>query len=144
MKEALVEFLKAKGYEVADCGAYSPESSDHPDQAFAVAELVRDHKVDRGVLVCSNGVGMTIAANKVSGVYAALVSNTKNARQAREHNGANVLCLPGDSLEMKEAQEILDVFLTTETLEGEGARYQRRRDKIRKYEIEHSKEEPTH
>jgi len=142
LKQTLLDYLKANRYEVADCGAYSEESSDHPNQAFAVAELVRDGKVERGVLICSNGIGMTIAANKVAGVYAALVHSEKDARQARQHNGANVLCLPGEGISPEQALRTLETFLTTETLAGEGDRYQRRRDLIRRYEEKHWKAEP--
>jgi len=137
MKQTLVEYLTAKRYEVADCGAYSAESADHPEQAIAVGELVRDGKVDRGILICSNGIGMTIAANKVAGVYAALVTCEADARQARQHNGANVVCFGEGGMSAKQAQRILETFLTTPTLAGEKGRYKRRRDMIRRYEEEH-------
>ena len=141
LKQALLEWLKAQGCEVADCGSYSTQSADHPEQAFAVSELVRDGKVERGVLICSNGIGMAIAANKVAGVYAALVHSEKEAKQARNHNGANVICLSGEDLSPQQAQGILETFLTTGTLAGEKNRYQHRRDMIQRYEAQHWKPE---
>jgi RpiB/LacA/LacB family sugar-phosphate isomerase len=133
-KQALVDYLKNKGYEVVDCGASSPEASDHPDMAFAVSELVRDKKADRGVLVCSNGIGMCISANKVPGVYAARVVNAQETHQARQHNGANVVCFGSKGVSEEEAARIVDTFLTTDELDGEEDRYKRRRDKIVQYE----------
>ncbi len=141
LKQRLIERLTAQGCEIADCGTYDESPADHPDQAFAVAELVRERKVDRGILICSNGVGMCIAANKVPGVYAALIGDEKNARQARQHNGANVICLPGDALSDEQAGKVLEVFLTTETENGDGQRYLRRRNKIVDYEKNHYREE---
>ncbi len=142
LKQTLVKYLAAKRYEVADCGAYSADSSDHPEQAFAVGELLRDGKVERGILICSNGIGMSIAANKVAGVYAALVLCEDDARRARAHNGANVACLPGEGMSAKQAERIVETFLTTPTVAGEGNRYERRREIIRRYEEKHLRVRP--
>jgi len=137
LKQSLIEFLSSNQYEVADCGTHGPESADYPDHALAVGRLVSEGKVDRGILICGNGIGMGITANKVPGAYAAVVGNEADAKQCRQHNGANILCLGADSIEVEQAQRIVNVFLTTETVQGEGKRYERRRKKIRQYEADH-------
>ena len=142
LRKALIEYLSSNDYDVADCGVYESGSADHPDQAFAVGELVSDQKVDRGILICGSGVGMSIAANKVPGIYAAIIREPEGAKLARQHNGANVLCLPADHVSPEAAQEIVETFLKTDALNGEEQRYQRRRDKIRNYELDHYKHQP--
>src|SRR5512136_2612973 len=93
LKQHLCRSLELQGYEVIDAGTGSPESCDYPDFAVAVAHAVAEGRAERGILVCSTGVGMSIAANKVPGIRAALVSDEQTARLARQHNDANVLCL---------------------------------------------------
>ncbi len=93
LKEALKQHLAKRGVTVSDCGAGSSESSDYPDYAQAVAQSVSHHQAQFGVLICSTGVGMSIAANKVPGVRAALVGDARTAALARQHNDANILCL---------------------------------------------------
>jgi RpiB/LacA/LacB family sugar-phosphate isomerase len=141
LKQKLLEHLTANRYHVADCGAYCEESSDHPLQAYEVAKLVQDGKVDRGILICSNGIGMAIAANKVPGVYAAVVVREQDAVQCRKHNGANVICLGGDIVTSEQAQKMVDLFLTTECDDGPGERYKRRRDQILQFEEDHMKQD---
>ena len=127
LKEAVAAELRARGHEVVDVGTSGRESVDYPDFARAVAERVSRGDVERGVLVCTNGVGMSIAANKFPGVRAALVGDTFVARMAREHNDANVLVLGGGMTAPFHARELLRLFL--ETPFG-GGRHQRRVDKI--------------
>jgi ribose 5-phosphate isomerase B len=132
LRETLLETLRDDDHEVVDVGAYSAESSDHPDFAAAVARKVASGAVDAGVLVCGTGVGMAIAANKVRGAYAANVSETYSARMARLHNGANIVTLGGRTVGPELAREVVRVFLSTEM--DPGLRYERRRTKIRELE----------
>jgi len=93
MKLVLAEHLKERGYDVKDFGTYSTESCDYPDFAKAVAKAVADGEAERGILVCGTGIGMSIAANKVKGIRAAVLSDEFSAQATREHNDANILCL---------------------------------------------------
>ncbi|PYM49057.1 MAG: ribose 5-phosphate isomerase B, partial [Candidatus Rokuibacteriota bacterium] len=95
LKEALKAWLMDAGYQVLDFGAHGPDSVDYPDYAAQIAEAVSVGKVDRGLLVCGTGIGMSIAANKVPGIRAALCGDVFTARMSREHNDANVLALGG-------------------------------------------------
>ena len=90
LKHAIMKHFK-KTYEFIDCGTYSLDSCDYPDFAILAGELVRDRKVDFGIVICKSGIGMSIAANKVKGVRCALVHDTTSARLTREHNNTNVL-----------------------------------------------------
>ena len=127
LKEELKQSLLSRGYRVKDFGTNSKESTDYPDYAQTVARSVADHHLDLGILVCTTGVGMSIAANKVPGVRAALVWDENVARLARQHNDANVLCLAGRGTEPGEAHRIVDAFLSSSF---EGGRHERRVSKI--------------
>jgi ribose 5-phosphate isomerase B len=127
LKQALVEELRARGEEVVDVGTDDAGSVDYPDFGRAVAERVSRGAAARGVLVCTNGIGMSIVANKFPGVRAALVGDATAARMAREHNDANVLVLGGGMVGKFHARELLRVFLDTAFA---GGRHQRRVDKI--------------
>ncbi len=127
LKEALVAELRARGEEVLDVGTSGPASVDYPDYARAVAERVSRREAARGILVCTSGIGMSIAANKFPGVRAALVADATAARMAREHNDANVLVFGGGMTGEFHARELLRVFLETPFA---GGRHQRRVDKI--------------
>jgi ribose 5-phosphate isomerase B len=133
LKQALVEELRAHGEEVVDVGTDGDNSVDYPDFGRAVAERVSRGEVTRGVLVCTNGIGMSIVANKFPGVRAALVSDATAARMAREHNDANVLVLGGGMVGKFHARELLRVFLDTAFA---GGRHQQRVDKIADIERE--------
>jgi len=122
LKNALVEHLKGKGYEVADLGTFSKDSVDYPDYADAVAEKVLTKQADAGILVCTSGAGICMAANRHTGIQAALVHEPSEARQTREHNHANVLCLSGAKTTPADAKAIVDAFLTTPFAEGRHAR----------------------
>ncbi len=123
LKEVLKDYLAKRGISVADLGARSKESSDYPDFAQAVAHTVALRKAEFGVLVCTTGVGMSISANKVPGVRAALAADEQTAALARLHNNANVLCLAGKNTSSDVAKKILDAFLNTRF---EGGRHERR------------------
>jgi len=129
LKEILKVHLAKCGVSVADLGAASREPSDYPDYAQAVAQSVVRHKAHFGVLICSTGVGMSIAANKVPGIRAALVWDAATAALARKHNNANVVCLAGKTTKPEEAKRIVDAFLDTQF---EGGRHERR---VKKMEI---------
>jgi RpiB/LacA/LacB family sugar-phosphate isomerase len=127
LKELLKQHLNDRGVPVADLGAHSEEPTDYPELAQAVAHKVASRKAGFGVLVCTTGVGMSMAANKVPGARAALVHDAKTALLSRQHNNANVLCLAGDSTPPEDAKKILDAFLAGRF---EGGRHERRVSKM--------------
>lgn len=131
LKETLRDRLAAEGHEVNDFGTASTESTDYPDYATLVAHEVADGRADRGVLVCSTGIGMSIAANKIEGVRAALVTNDDAARLTRQHNDANIITLGARYTEPSQAAGLVDTFINTEF---EGGRHARRVAKIRQLE----------
>lgn len=140
LKEALRKRLSAAGHEVADFGAFSDESTDYPDYALAVAEEVASNPSARGILICSTGIGMSIAANKVAGIRAALGTSEEAVQLTREHNDANVIALGAKFLSPDEANQLVDIFLHTEF--SGGARHLRRIQKIAAMENqEHAKEQ---
>ena len=122
LKEELKVWLAARGHSVTDCGPASAERVDYPDYAFKVARAVARRRADRGILVCSTGIGMSIAANKVPGVRAALPSSVRLARLSREHNDSNVLCLGADFVSRAEARRIVGRWLKTEFAGGRHAK----------------------
>jgi RpiB/LacA/LacB family sugar-phosphate isomerase len=127
LKESLKQHLEQRGLKIRDLGSCSMDAADYPDFARAVANQVAARKSDLGLLVCATGVGMSIAANKVSGVRAALVFDEKMAALARQHNDANVLCLGGKFVGPEQAKKIVDAFLEAHF---EGGRHARRLEKI--------------
>jgi ribose 5-phosphate isomerase B len=133
VKETIRKYLASAGYAVSDLGTSSEESVDYPDYGKAVGERVASKQVDLGIAVCGTGIGISIAANKVPGVRAALAHDVNTARLAREHNDANVLALGGRVVTGEAAIEMVKVFLTTAYL---GGRHQRRLDKITAIEKE--------
>ena len=135
LKEALIAALKKSGYQVEDVGTFSSGAVDYPDIAEKVGESVVEKHAERGVLICGTGIGMSIAANKVNGVRAALCHDELAAQRAREHNDANVLCLAG-STDPTAAQKLLQRFLTTpfDGEKAEGVRHSARVAKIAKLE----------
>lgn len=127
LKNSVLETLKNGGFEVADFGTNSADSCDYPDFAKLVANAVASGECDFGVLVCTTGIGISIAANKVKGVRAALCHNTDCAKFSRLHNNANVVCMGAKYVGKKLADEIVKTFLQTEF---EGGRHARRVSKI--------------
>ncbi len=127
LKEYIKKYLEKKNHKVVDFGSNTPKAVDYPDYGFPAAESVGTGECDRGILLCRNGVGMSILANRVDNVRAALCLNPKMAQMSRSHNNANVLCLAGMFLDEKETKRILDVWLKTKF---KGGRHKRRMDKI--------------
>ena len=131
LKQANIDFCNKSGYQYHDFGCYNTESVDYPDFARPVAEAVVAGKFDYGILICATGIGMSIAANKVRGIRAALCCSVYDAQCARGHNDANVLCLGGGKLELSLALDIVKAFLT---VTFEGGRHLRRLEKVRAIE----------
>jgi ribose 5-phosphate isomerase B len=112
-KEAIQSAVEAMECEIMDCGTHDTQSVDYPTIACAVARAVRDGRADLGIFLCGTGIGGSIAANKVSGIRAALCHETFTAAMAREHNNANVLCIGARVVGLSLALEIVRTFLTT-------------------------------
>jgi ribose 5-phosphate isomerase B len=119
-------------HQVTDCGAPSEKPVDYPDMAAKVGELVASGKVERGILICGTGIGMSIAANKIPGVRAALCRSREEARLSREHNDANVLCLGARILSQESIIEIARVWLS---VDFSGGRHEGRVEKIKNLEV---------
>ncbi len=135
-KKRIRALLEQLGAQVTDHGPDTRESCDYPDAALAVARDVAEQRAERGILFCGTGLGMSIAANKVPGVRAALCHDELTAQLSRRHNDANILCLPADLVGDALMQSMVKVWLTTDF---EGGRHARRVDKIRAYEQNHQK-----
>lgn len=131
LKDFLVKYLKDIKLEVTDMGTYNNEPVDYPDYAKKVGENLNTSNVDFGILVCGTGIGISIAANKINGIRAALCHNIYTAKMSRLHNNANILVLGGRVIGKGLAVEIVDSFLHTKF---EGGRHKRRVDKIHKME----------
>ena len=131
LKEALVPYLRRRGWAVRDFGAFCETSMDYPDTAEKVACAVARGRAWRGILICKSGIGNSIAANKVRGVRAALCYNLKAARMSRRHNDANVLVLGALFVSCPTAKKICDAWLKTAF---EGGRHARRLRKIERIE----------
>jgi len=127
MKEEVKKFLLGRGEEVLDAGPDKQDPTDYPDFGSRVAEKVSSGSIDRGVLVCGTGIGVAIVANKYPNVTAALVVNETMARDAKEHNDANILCLPARLINAEEAKNLLKVWLDAKF---EAGRHARRVEKI--------------
>ena len=127
LKGSIAEHLAARGLECRDYGTYDEASCDYPDFAEKVGRAVVEGQAERGILICGTGVGISIAANKIEGVRAALCTDTFTARMSREHNDANVLCLGARVVGVGLALDIVTAWLDARF---EGGRHQRRIDKI--------------
>lgn len=127
LKEEIKAYLLEKGHTVKDCGTDSTESCDYPVFGRAAAEVVREEEAERAIVICGSGIGISIAANKVSGIRCALCSEPLSAELSRRHNNANALAMGARLIGSDMAKRIVDVFLSTEF---EGGRHQRRIDKI--------------
>lgn len=126
-KEALVKWLTKNGYDLKDFGTYSAESTDYPDFAHPVANAVETGEFDLGVLVCGSANGVAITANKHQGIRAAICWNEELASLARQHNNANIVCLPSRFVSYDVAEKIVDRFFHTNF---EGGRHAKRVNKI--------------
>ncbi len=131
LKQDLIDALKKEGYEVLDKGCFDKSSVDYPDFAKAVCDDVNSKQVDFGVLICTSGIGMSIAANKMKGIRAALTLSLDAGKFSRLHNNANVCCLGAKYLDKATALEIVKIFSSTEF---EGGRHCRRVDKFMDFE----------
>ena len=128
MKNMLVSYLESKGHEVTDFGTHTTASCDYPEFAAAAANAVASGECERGIVLCTTGIGMSIAANKVKGIRCALLSDPVSARLTREHNDTNMMALGAGVVGQIMAQQIVDIWLGTEFSGGE--RHQRRIDKM--------------
>ncbi len=133
LKNHLKDYFQGKGYEVLDKGTYTEESCDYPDYAAKVGRAVTGGEADCGILVCGTGLGISIAANKIKGVRAAVCGDVYSAKMSREHNNANILALGERVTGAGLAEMIVDVWLATGF---EGGRHARRVDKIMALEAE--------
>ncbi len=127
LKVLVKTYLEEKGYEVMDFGSFSSESSDYPDFAHPLAEAIEQNKFDFGISMCGSGNGINMAANKHPGIRSALCWKKEIAQLARKHNDANICALPARFIDLEQAKEIIDCFLTTDF---EGGRHKRRIEKI--------------
>jgi len=127
IKDVLVAHAKARGFSVTDMGTYSDQSVDYPDYAEKVGLAVVDHPGSTGVLVCGTGIGMSIAANKIPGIRAALLYNDETAKLARQHNNANIIAMGGREISSSQATRWFDSFVAASF---EGGRHGRRVEKI--------------
>ncbi len=128
LKNTLVAYLQEKGHSVTDVGTHSLDSCDYPDFAAAAAKLVASGECEKGIVICTTGIGVSISANKIKGIRCALLSDVVSARMTREHNDTNVMALGAAIIDPKLALEIVDIWLST-PFSGVD-RHQRRVDKI--------------
>jgi ribose 5-phosphate isomerase B len=126
-KEHLIQSLKDQGYTVKDFGAFSTESVDYPDFAHPVAKAVEDNEFQFGILICGSANGVAITANKHQGIRAAICWESELAALARQHNNANIVCIPARFVSIEKAEDIAKTFLT---VSFEGGRHENRVNKI--------------
>lgn len=118
LKNKLIKYLESKGIETKDAGTYSTDSCDYPIIAKEVSYCIAEGKYSKGILVCGTGIGMSIAANKVKGIRAAVLSDTCSAKMSRLHNNTNILCLGERIVGEELAKDIVDMWLSSEFLGG--------------------------
>ncbi len=133
LKEEVKSFLKSLNCEIMDMGVFQEDSVDYPDYGILVAERISRREMEKGILICGTGIGMSIVANKFPGVRAALVNDLYSARCSREHNDANILVIGGRIIGKELAKEIVKVWLNTPFA---GGRHSRRLEKIETLEKE--------
>jgi ribose 5-phosphate isomerase B len=133
IKKTIKEYLETKGYTVIDLGTDSTDKVDYPDYAEKLGLAITSGQAERGILLCGSGVGASIAANKMNGIYAALCHDTYSARQGVQHDNMNVLCLGARVIGPEMAKELVGAFLSANFLSHE-ERYLRRFKKINKLE----------
>lgn len=127
LKSKIIQMLTHQGHYLSDCGTHNTESCDYPDYAHRVMHSLTSGETELSILICGTGNGVCMTANKYAGVRSALCWNEEIAKLARQHNDANVLCLPARFITTEEALKIIEVFLNTEF---EGGRHQNRINKI--------------
>lgn len=133
IKEAVKKYLEEKNIAYKDFGSYDGQAVDYPEIAAAVSHAVASGKADKGILCCGTGIGISIAANKIKGIRAAVISDEFSAEMARRHNDANVLCMGGRIINGGQAVNFTDIFLNTPF---DGGRHERRVGMISKIEQE--------
>ena len=131
LKEHMKVYLAGKGHEVVDCGTYSTESCDYPIYAKAAPDKVVSGECERGIVLCTTGIGISIAANKVKGIRCALCTDSLQAEMTRRHNNSNMLAIGAGVTGQNLAERIVDVFLSTDF---EGGRHGRRVDMMMEFE----------
>ncbi len=136
LKIEIIKHLTAEGYQMKDFGTCDNSSVDYPSFGLSVAEAVKDKLCEKGIVICGTGLGISMAANKVPGIRAALCTNSFMARMSREHNDANILALGGRVLGVDLALEIVDAWLASEF---QGGRHKTRVDKITEIENKYMK-----
>ena len=127
LKEKVKKHLESRGFETLDCGTYTTDSCDYPDFGAAAARAVANGDCEKGIVICTTGIGISIAANKVKGIRCALLSDLMSARMTRQHNDTNMMALGAAVVGPMLALQIVDTWLDTEF---EGGRHQRRVDKL--------------
>ena len=127
LKEHVKKYLTEKGHEIVDCGCHSLDSCDYPEFGGAAARAVASGECERGIVICTSGIGISISANKIKGIRCALCSEPLSAEMTRRHNNANMLAMGAGMIGPNMAERLVDVFLTTEF---EGGRHQLRVDGI--------------
>jgi len=138
LKQSIIEYFLARGLEYMDFGPDSDNSVDFPDYAEKTANCIVSGRCEKGILICGTGIGMSIAANKIKGIRAALCTTGLHARLARQHNNANILTIGSRTTGNDLALDIIEEFLKTEYL---GGRYEKRNEKIRLLEDKTFKED---
>lgn len=136
---SIAESLRRSGHEVTLIESCADQPCDYPEQAWKVGRMIQHHQADRGVLICGTGIGMSIAANKIAGVRAAVVHDEMTSQLSRAHNDANVICLSADLLGARIMEKVVQAFMTTPF---EGGRHARRVNKIA--EIEQGRDPAAH
>lgn len=134
LKNKVAEHLRQQGHQVTDCGTHTPDSCDYPDFAAAAAREVAEGRCEKGIVLCTTGIGVSIVANKVKGIRCALLSDVLSARMTRLHNDTNMMAMGAGIVGENLALEIVDTWLGTE-FSGE-SRHQRRIDKVMALEQE--------
>ena len=127
LKNIIIKYLEEKGYDIADAGTYKEKTCDYPIIAKEVAQRVATKEFEKGILICGTGIGMSIVANKVKGIRAAVVSDTCSAKMSRLHNDSNILCFGARIIGTELAKDIVDIWLNTTFL---GERHLKRLEMI--------------
>lgn len=126
-KNELIKYLESQGHQVTNFGTNTNDSVDYPDYAVKAAEDVASENSERGIIICGSGIGVSISANKVKGIRAALCYNEETAKLSRQHNNANIMCYGARFINLETAKKMVDNFINTDF---EGGRHQNRVDKI--------------
>ena len=140
IREIVLEAVRAAGHEILDLGTHSTDAVDYPDYAEKIGQAIQSGQADRGILLCGSGVGASIAANKMKGVYAAVCHDTYSAHQGVEHDDMNVLCLGGRIIGPELVRELVETFLKARFLGNDPGqdRHRRRVGKVRQIEADQS------